>query len=118
LVVDQPPVAIDDCGSIITAYTNDPLQYDSIGIDMITWYYEDRQGNITTQQQTVRVDYPDQSCPSDLSRDNYVDGEDLLILLEPIGTYCYCCFQDINHDGWVNGMDLLILLGSINSSCG
>src|SRR5690606_23537872 len=54
--VTSTPTATDNCAGTITGYTFDPLSYSSQGAYTITWYYNDGNGNITTQQQSVIVD--------------------------------------------------------------
>ncbi|HHS95965.1 MAG TPA: T9SS type A sorting domain-containing protein, partial [Phaeodactylibacter sp.] len=50
------PTATDACsGELIYGTTTDPTYYDEQGEYFITWYYEDENGNISTQYQTVIV---------------------------------------------------------------
>ncbi|WP_264537901.1 T9SS type A sorting domain-containing protein [Flavobacterium sp. N1736] len=49
------PTATDNCAGIITATTTDPLSYTTVGNYVITWSYNDGNGNITTQQQNLSV---------------------------------------------------------------
>jgi hypothetical protein len=53
------------------------------------------------------------NCPADLNQDNFVNGDDLGILL---GAWGQCasgeCSADLNDDGFVNGDDLGIMLGA------
>lgn len=50
-----PPTAIDNCIGTITATTSDPLTYNQQGIYLVTWLYDDGNGNQVTQMQNVRV---------------------------------------------------------------
>ncbi|MEG1375707.1 MAG: T9SS type A sorting domain-containing protein, partial [Myroides sp.] len=50
------PTAIDNCSGIITATTTDALVYTKQGTYIISWTYDDGNGNTTTQQQTIVVD--------------------------------------------------------------
>jgi uncharacterized delta-60 repeat protein len=50
------PTATDACEGIITGTTTDPTSYSEQGTYTITWTYNDGNGNITTQEQTVIVD--------------------------------------------------------------
>ena len=49
------PRATDECNGQIIATTSDPLLYEQQGTYEILWTYDDRNGNITTQTQTVIV---------------------------------------------------------------
>ncbi|MFO8148578.1 MAG: HYR domain-containing protein, partial [Gillisia sp.] len=55
-IVTVVPTATDNCGGIINGTTNDPLTYNEQGTYTITWTFDDGNGNITTQEQTVIVD--------------------------------------------------------------
>ncbi len=50
------PTATDTCEGTITGTTSDPLEYSEQGTYLITWTYDDGNGNTTTQEQTVIVD--------------------------------------------------------------
>ncbi|MFT3796703.1 gliding motility-associated C-terminal domain-containing protein [Flavobacterium sp.] len=50
------PVATDNCGGQITATTNDPLCYTEQGSYVITWSFDDGNGNVVTATQNVIVD--------------------------------------------------------------
>ncbi len=49
------PTATDNCAGTINGTTTDPLSYNAVGTYVITWKYDDGNGNVTTQQQTVKV---------------------------------------------------------------
>jgi len=49
------PTATDNCSGIIQVTTTDPLVYGEQGIYTVTWTYDDGNGNIVTQTQTVTV---------------------------------------------------------------
>ncbi|SHH63274.1 T9SS type A sorting domain-containing protein [Flavobacterium defluvii] len=49
------PTATDNCAGTINGTTTDPLNYNTVGTYVITWSYNDGNGNITTQPQTVKV---------------------------------------------------------------
>lgn len=49
------PTATDNCAGTITATTSDPLSYSLPGTYTIHWNYNDGNGNIETQNQTVVV---------------------------------------------------------------
>ncbi|WP_406843731.1 T9SS type A sorting domain-containing protein [Flavobacterium soyae] len=49
------PTATDNCAGILNGTTTDPLSYNAAGTYVITWKYDDGNGNITTQPQTIKV---------------------------------------------------------------
>ncbi|MCB0651181.1 MAG: hypothetical protein KDC85_07895, partial [Saprospiraceae bacterium] len=51
-----PPKANDNCAGMIVGTTNSPTTYNAQGTFYITWSYNDGNGNIETQVQTVIVD--------------------------------------------------------------
>ena len=53
--VTQIPKATDNCGGQIAGTTSDPLTYKHKGTYAITWSYDDGNGNVAGQQQTVIV---------------------------------------------------------------
>jgi hypothetical protein len=50
------PTATDNCSGTLTGTTADPLVYSAQGVHTVTWVYDDRNGNTTTQSQTVIVE--------------------------------------------------------------
>src|SRR5690606_12130431 len=50
------PTTMDNCAGTITGTTTDALTYDKQGTYVITWNFNDDNGNITTATQTVVVD--------------------------------------------------------------
>ena len=55
VTVTSVPKANDNCKGVITATTTDPLTYTNEGTYTIHWSYNDGNGNITTQNQTVII---------------------------------------------------------------
>jgi hypothetical protein len=49
------PTATDNCAGTVTATTTDSLSYSLPGTYTIHWNYNDGNGNIETQEQTVTV---------------------------------------------------------------
>jgi sugar lactone lactonase YvrE len=49
------PTATDNCTGIIKATTTNPLTYNTEGAYVITWKYNDGNGNTTEQKQTLKV---------------------------------------------------------------
>jgi gliding motility-associated-like protein len=69
-VTVTPPTATDNCAGTITGTTTDPLTYNMQGTFTVTWTYNDGNGNISMQTQTVMVDDttdPAITCPSPVS---------------------------------------------------
>ncbi len=54
-LVTLTPIAIDNCMDTIYATTSDSMYYDAQGNYTIVWYYDDGNGNVVSQQQTVTV---------------------------------------------------------------
>jgi hypothetical protein len=55
VTVTTIPTATDSCAKKIAGMTEDPLIYEKKGTYRITWRFNDGNGNITMQQQTVMV---------------------------------------------------------------
>ncbi|MES2332874.1 MAG: HYR domain-containing protein [Bacteroidota bacterium] len=55
VTVTTAPTATDNCAGTITATTADALEYNTQGTFTIHWIYNDGNGNIVTQEQTVIV---------------------------------------------------------------
>ncbi|NCI46521.1 HYR domain-containing protein [Sediminibacterium soli] len=49
------PIAVDNCGGIISGVTEDPLVYTAQGTYTVNWVYRDASGNAVSQTQTVIV---------------------------------------------------------------
>src|SRR5690606_835022 len=54
--VSAVPTSTDNCGGTINGTTEDALTYTEQGTYNVTWSFDDGNGNITTQEQTVIVD--------------------------------------------------------------
>ncbi len=50
------PTATDNCAGSINGTTSDPLEYTEQGTYIITWSYDDENGNIETQEQNVIIE--------------------------------------------------------------
>jgi hypothetical protein len=55
VTITSSPTATDNCAAIINGTTTDPLSYTEQGTYTVTWTYDDGNGNIATQAQTVIV---------------------------------------------------------------
>ena len=51
-----PPTTTDNCAGTLTATTNDPLTYTEQGTFVITWTFNDGNGNTSTATQNVIID--------------------------------------------------------------
>jgi hypothetical protein len=71
------PTATDNCEGAITGTTTDPTSYEEEGTYTVTWSYDDGNGNISTQDQTVVIDDITDPVP------------DLATLLDLVGTCSY-----------------------------
>lgn len=54
--ITASPTATDNCAGLIEATTADPLVYSELGTYIVTWNFDDRNGNSATQTQTVVVE--------------------------------------------------------------
>ena len=53
--IPSAPIANDNCSGVITGTTSDPLTYTTQGDHIVTWTFDDGNGNLTTQTQAVHV---------------------------------------------------------------
>lgn len=56
LVTVEAPTTIDNCGGLITATTNAPLEYEEQGTFTITWTFADGNGNSVDVDQSVVIE--------------------------------------------------------------
>ncbi len=68
------PTATDNCAGTITATTTDPTTYNDQGTYTITWTYDDNNGNVATQTQTVVVNDATAPTPVCQSVTVYLDA--------------------------------------------
>lgn len=70
------PTSHDNCAGTIYGTTTDPLTFDSSGVYNITWYYDDGNGNVTSQSQQVIIDDQEAPVPDSTSlHDIFVECE-------------------------------------------
>jgi len=65
VTVTEIPTATDNCEGTITASTTNPLEYTEQGTYIITWKYDDGNGNISIQEQNIIIEdetNPEISC--------------------------------------------------------
>ena len=70
-VTVEAPTTTDNCSGMITGTTTDPLTYDKQGEYVVTWTFNDGNGNITTAVQAVVVE--DETAPKVISIADAVD---------------------------------------------
>ena len=54
--IPGPPTATDNCAGTVTGTTTDPLTRATQGTSVVTWTYDDGNGNTTTQTQSIVVE--------------------------------------------------------------
>jgi hypothetical protein len=72
-VTVSPPTAEDNCAGSVTGTTSDPTTYTSQGSYVITWTFNDGNGNTSSATQNVIVmdiTAPEISCPSNIGLNN------------------------------------------------
>ncbi len=55
VTISQAPTATDNCAGTIIGTTSDPLSYSSQGTHIITWTFDDGNGNTSSQDQTIVI---------------------------------------------------------------
>ena len=85
------PTATDNCGGAVTVTNDATLPITVQGTTIVTWTYEDENGNITTQTQNVVIDDITApvifDCPSDITENaNFLDCSADLGWIEPTVT--------------------------------
>ena len=63
------PTATDNCDGTVIGATTDPLTYTEQGTHIVTWTFEDENGNTTTQTQSVIVQDTEPPVIEDISVD-------------------------------------------------
>ncbi|HEX4958560.1 MAG TPA: HYR domain-containing protein [Lacibacter sp.] len=67
--ITTAPTATDNCGGTITGTTSDPLTRTTQGTSIVTWTFDDGNGNTSTQTQKIVVKDvipPSITCPADI----------------------------------------------------
>jgi len=84
--VTEIPTATDNCAGTIQGTTNDSLSYDSSGVYIITWTYDDGNGNTNSQTQQVIVDDQNPPIPDSVSLEDITSTCSLTSLVPPSAT--------------------------------
>jgi hypothetical protein len=102
--ITETPTAHDVCGAPITGTTTDPLTYSQQGTFIVTWYYEDSEGNITSQEQNLIIEdetMPTIECLTDQSI-NLSSGQTSYTVIgnefDPLNFDDNCTVQSIEND--------------------
>jgi hypothetical protein len=85
VTISDVPTAFDNCQGVIEGTTNDPLTYTEQGTYIITWTFDDGNGNILEVDQTIVVDDITAPVPNVLSLPDVV-SECGLTLSAPTAT--------------------------------
>ncbi|GEM_PF-3885318 len=51
----EVPISTDNCSGLINATTEDPIEFSTQGTYIVTWKYDDGNGNVTEQEQVVSI---------------------------------------------------------------
>lgn len=112
--ITEIPRAHDECSHTILAKTNDPLVYTNIGEFNHTWYFDDGNGNISTQIQKIIVD---EFTEEDINRNGVIGPSDLAIILNGFQQPCVNCEGDIDKSGTIGPGDLARILNKYGKTC-
>jgi len=84
--VTTTPTASDNCGGTITGTTTDPLTYNTSGTYIIHWMFDDGNGNILIQTQTVMVNDYTAPVPNAAFLQNVVGNCAVTVFSAPTAT--------------------------------
>ena len=106
------PQATDNCYDTITGTTNDPIEYFIEGTYLITWYFNDDNGNISSQTQTINVFdtiTPQIICPE--NQKIFVDVSDSVYIVpgfefDPLSLIENCTVETLSNS--YNGLSSLV----------
>ena len=70
--ITAPPTATDNCSGAITGTTTDPLTRTTQGTSVVTWTYDDGNGNTSTQTQDIVVEDTTPPVITDITLDQNV----------------------------------------------
>ena len=84
--VTGTPTATDNCEGAIVGTTTDPLTYSTQGTFTVTWSFDDGNGNISTQTQTVIVDDVTAPVPDAASLPDVTDECSTTVVSAPTAT--------------------------------
>lgn len=86
VTITEFPTATDDAVGSVTATTSDPLTYEELGTYVITWTYDDGNGNTSTQTQNIIINDMTAPVPNNVSLDNITSECSVTISEYPTAT--------------------------------
>jgi hypothetical protein len=86
ITISTAPTATDNCGSVITGITVDPLTYSEDGTFTIHWKFDDGKGNILEADQTVIIDDTQAPVPAITSLPDITGGCSATVSVVPVAT--------------------------------
>jgi len=93
-----PPTATDNCAGAIVGYHDAVLPITLQGTTVITWTYDDGNGNITTQVQSAIIDDITAPTPDAISLPDVTAQCEVTSLTAPTATDNCSGFIDVQHD--------------------
>lgn len=81
-----PPTATDNCAGVVPGTTSDPTYYDTQGTYTVTWTYDDGNGNVVNQAQTVIVNDITPPVPDAVSLPDVIGECDATVADVPTAT--------------------------------
>ncbi|WP_299336619.1 HYR domain-containing protein [uncultured Psychroserpens sp.] len=119
VTVSETPTATDNCKGSVIGTTSDPLSYTDQGTYSITWTFDDGNGNVSTQTQTVivedTIDPVITDCPSDIS----LCGEQAVSWTVPTATdNCDVTLTSTHEPGDVFGVGTTKVIYTATDSAG
>ncbi len=105
--VSTVPTATDNCSGTLNGTTSDPLTYNTQGTHVVTWNFNDGNGNVVNQNQNVIID--------DIT-DPLAVAKDITVYLDATGSVSIDS-SDINNGSSDNCAIAAISLDKENFSC-
>jgi gliding motility-associated-like protein len=93
-----PPTATDNCAGVIVGYHDAVLPISLQGTTVVTWTYDDGNGNITTQAQSVIIDDITAPTPDAISLPDLTAQCEVTSLTAPTATDNCSGFIDVQHN--------------------
>jgi len=118
------PSATDNCGGLVTVSNNAILPITTQGTNLITWTYDDGNGNQSTQNQNIIIDdttYPEISCIEnqtinlELGQTFYtVNGNEFNPISTSDNCQIVCVINNFNNTSTLSNVQLPVGLNTIN----
>ena len=114
--VNEIPMAIDACEDTIYATTQDSLSYHETGEYLITWRFNDGNGNISTQLQAVEV--TDYTPPIEVSADTTIfPGQSIILYAYGGDSYSWSNGEDQQYTNVTPFCDTSFVVTVIKDGC-